>query len=98
MANNATIAGHVVVGDYAIFGGMAAIHQFCHVGAHAFLGGGSIVVEDVIPYGTVSGNQGYFIRSQFGWKNLSDGVLTEVISTPCAVFIKQCLKQQMIRI
>ncbi|MGC6471769.1 MAG: acyl-ACP--UDP-N-acetylglucosamine O-acyltransferase [Parvibaculales bacterium] len=57
LANNATLAGHVEVGDFAIFGGLAAIHQFCRVGAHAFLGGGSIVVEDVIPYGSVTGNR-----------------------------------------
>jgi len=57
LANNATLAGHVEVGDFAIFGGLAAIHQFCRVGEHAFLGGGSIVVEDVIPYGSVTGNR-----------------------------------------
>ncbi|MGC6511360.1 MAG: acyl-ACP--UDP-N-acetylglucosamine O-acyltransferase [Parvibaculales bacterium] len=57
LANNATLAGHVEVGDFAIFGGLAAIHQFCRVGEHAFLGGGSIVVEDVIPFGSVTGNR-----------------------------------------
>lgn len=55
-ANNATLAGHVTIEDFAIIGGMCAIHQFCHVGAHAMLGGGSIVVQDVPPYVMAQGN------------------------------------------
>ncbi|WP_025739160.1 acyl-ACP--UDP-N-acetylglucosamine O-acyltransferase [Salinivibrio socompensis] len=55
-ANNATLAGHVHVDDYAIVGGMSAIHQFCVVGCHAMLGGGSIVVQDVPPYVMAQGN------------------------------------------
>ena len=39
MANNATLAGHVIVEDYAIIGGLAAIHQFCRIGRHAMIGG-----------------------------------------------------------
>lgn len=55
-ANNATLAGHVTIEDNAIVGGMSAIHQFCKVGAHAMLGGGSIVVQDVPPYVMAQGN------------------------------------------
>ena len=55
-ANNATLAGHVTIEDNAIIGGMSAIHQFCQVGAHAMLGGGSIVVKDVPPYVMAQGN------------------------------------------
>ncbi len=57
LANNATLGGHVEIGDFAILGGLAAIHQFCRVGNHAFLGGGSIVVEDVLPFCSVIGNR-----------------------------------------
>ncbi len=57
LANNATMAGHVSIGDYAILGGQIGIHQFCRIGAHAFLGFGSMVSEDVIPYGSVTGNR-----------------------------------------
>jgi UDP-N-acetylglucosamine acyltransferase len=49
-ANNASAAGHVHVQDWAIIGGMSGIHQFCHIGAHCFIGGGSIVVKDVPPF------------------------------------------------
>ena len=49
-ASGAQSAGHVHIGDWAILGGMTGIHQFCHIGAHAFIGGGSIVVKDVPPY------------------------------------------------
>ncbi len=51
------VAGHVEVSDYAIISGLSAIHQFCRIGEHAFIGGGSILVEDVIPYGIVEGNR-----------------------------------------
>ena len=57
MANNACLAGHVELGDYAIIGGLAGIHQFCRIGAHAFVGVGGVVVEDVIPFGVATGNR-----------------------------------------
>ena len=56
LANNATLAGHVHVGDYVIFGGFSGAHQFCSVGDHAFLGMYAGVNRDVPPYVTVSGN------------------------------------------
>ncbi len=55
MANNATLAGHVHVGDWAIFGGFSGVHQFCHVGAHSFLGMYAGVNRDVPAYTTASG-------------------------------------------
>ncbi len=56
LANNATLAGHVHLGDWVIVGGLSGIHQFCHVGAHAMLGFQSHVSQDVPPYMTVAGN------------------------------------------
>jgi UDP-N-acetylglucosamine acyltransferase len=55
-ANNATLGGHVHVGDYAILGGFAGVHQFCRVGAHSFCGVGTVLVQDLPPYVTVAGN------------------------------------------
>ncbi len=55
MANNATLAGHVHVGDWAIFGGFTGVHQFCKIGAHAFLGMFSIISQDVPAYAMISG-------------------------------------------
>jgi UDP-N-acetylglucosamine acyltransferase len=49
-ANNATLAGHAEVGDYAILGGFAGVHQFCKIGAHAFIGMGSLINADVPPF------------------------------------------------
>jgi UDP-N-acetylglucosamine acyltransferase len=57
MANNATLAGHVVVGDHVVMGGLAAVHQFVRIGAHAMIGGLSGVENDVIPFGTVTGER-----------------------------------------
>ena len=57
MANNATLAGHVAVDDFAILGGLSAVHQFCRIGRHAMIGGMSGVENDVIPYGSVTGNR-----------------------------------------
>jgi UDP-N-acetylglucosamine acyltransferase len=56
LANNATLAGHVHVSDWAIIGGLSGIHQFCKVGAHAFTGFQSHVSQDVPPFMMVSGN------------------------------------------
>lgn len=55
MANNATLAGHVHVGDWAIFGGFSGAHQFCKIGAHAFVGMYAGANRDVPAYVTVSG-------------------------------------------
>jgi UDP-N-acetylglucosamine acyltransferase len=57
MANHATLAGHVSVGEWAILGGLSAVHQFVRIGPHAMVGGMSGVEQDVIPYGSVLGNR-----------------------------------------
>ncbi len=49
-SNNATLAGHVEVGDHVILSGFAGVHQFCRIGAHAFIGMGAFVNGDVPPY------------------------------------------------
>ncbi len=58
LVNNATLAGHVEVGEFAIIGGLSAVHQFVRIGKHAMLGGMSGAESDVIPYGMVIGNRG----------------------------------------
>jgi UDP-N-acetylglucosamine acyltransferase len=57
-ANNATLAGHVHIGDWVILAGFSGAHQFCRVGAHAFLGMYSGVSRDVLPYTMVFGTPG----------------------------------------
>jgi UDP-N-acetylglucosamine acyltransferase len=54
-ANNATLAGHVHVGDYAIFAGFTGAHQFCRIGAHAFLGMYAGTSRDVPAYTMIGG-------------------------------------------
>lgn len=49
-ANNATLAGHAVIEDWVILGGFVGVHQFCRIGAHAFIGMGSLVNADVAPF------------------------------------------------
>ncbi len=56
-ANNATLAGHVEVGDFSTIGAFSAVHQFCRVGDHAFVGGGSICTQDVLPFVKTVGNR-----------------------------------------
>src|SRR5437868_9374119 len=56
-ANCATLAGHVEVGDFATIGAFSAVHQFCRVGEHAFIGGGSICTQDVLPFVKTVGNR-----------------------------------------
>ena len=55
-SNNATLAGHVHIGDWVIMGGFSAVHQFCKVGAHAFVGMTTSLTQDVPPFMLVAGN------------------------------------------
>ena len=55
-ANNATLAGHVHVGDWVILGGFSAVHQFCKIGTHAMLGMNTSLSQDVPPFVLLSGN------------------------------------------
>ncbi len=55
-ANNAQIAGHVMVGDWVILGAFTCVHQFVRVGAHAMTGMGTALLQDVPPFAMVSGN------------------------------------------
>ncbi len=57
MANGATLAGHILIEDHAIIGGLAAIHQFCRVGTHAIISGLTGVSQDVPPYMMAAGSR-----------------------------------------
>ena len=57
MVNNATLGGHVTVEEWAVIGGLSAVHQFVRIGKHAMIGGKTGVADDVIPYGSVIGNR-----------------------------------------
>ena len=54
LANAATLAGHVTIEDYASVGAFSPVHQFCTVGQYAFIGGGTIVTQDVLPFSLTS--------------------------------------------
>ena len=54
LANAATLAGHVVIEDFASVGAFSPVHQFCTVGQYAFIGGGTIVTQDVVPFSLTS--------------------------------------------
>ncbi|MCK8516392.1 acyl-ACP--UDP-N-acetylglucosamine O-acyltransferase [Methylonatrum kenyense] len=56
MANAATLAGHVSVGDHVNIAGLCAVHQFARIGAYAMLGGGTMAPMDIPPYAMASGN------------------------------------------
>jgi len=55
LVNNAALAGHVNIGDWAILGGFTLVHQYCSIGAHAFTGMGSAIGKDVPAYVMVTG-------------------------------------------
>ncbi|HEY6270712.1 MAG TPA: acyl-ACP--UDP-N-acetylglucosamine O-acyltransferase [Terriglobales bacterium] len=54
LINQATLAGHVSVEEWAVVGAQSSVHQFTRVGAHAYVGGGTIVTKDVLPFAKVS--------------------------------------------
>ncbi len=55
-SNNGTLAGHVIVEDYAVIGGLSGVHQFCRIGRHSIVGGCTKIVQDVPPYMIADGN------------------------------------------
>ena len=55
-ANGASLAGHVIVEDWVIFGGFTGVHQFCHIGAHVMTAASTLVLQDVPPYVMAAGN------------------------------------------
>ncbi|MHB8533861.1 MAG: acyl-ACP--UDP-N-acetylglucosamine O-acyltransferase [Sulfuricaulis sp.] len=55
-ANGASLAGHVIVEDYVIFGGFTMVHQFCRVGAYTMTGISTVTFKDIPPYLLVAGN------------------------------------------
>jgi UDP-N-acetylglucosamine acyltransferase len=57
LVNNVMLAGHVVIGDFAILGGGAAVHQFTSVGTRAFVGGMTGIAKNLIPYGMATGDR-----------------------------------------
>jgi UDP-N-acetylglucosamine acyltransferase len=54
LANGATLAGHVIVEDYAVVGALNPVHQFCTIGKYAYIGGGTTITQDVLPYSLTS--------------------------------------------
>jgi UDP-N-acetylglucosamine acyltransferase len=54
LANNATLAGHVVIQDHVTLGAFCPVHQHCILGAYSFIGGGTIVTQDVLPFSLTS--------------------------------------------
>ncbi len=50
LANSATLAGHVTVEDFAVVGALCPVHQFCRIGKYAYIGGGTTITQDVLPY------------------------------------------------
>ncbi len=57
LVNNATLAGHVTVEEWAVVGALSPVHQFVRVGAHAYVGGGTIVTQDVLPFSKTSASR-----------------------------------------
>lgn len=54
LINGATIAGHVTVEEWAVVGALCAVHQFTRIGAHAYIGGGTVITQDVLPFSMTS--------------------------------------------
>jgi UDP-N-acetylglucosamine acyltransferase len=50
LINGATLAGHVTVEEWAVVGALCPVHQFVRIGAHSYIGGGSVVTQDVLPF------------------------------------------------
>lgn len=58
LVNGATLAGHVTVEEWAVVGALCPVHQFVRIGAHAYVGGGTTITQDVLPYSMTSAERG----------------------------------------
>lgn len=58
MANAATLGGHVIVEDHAVVGALCPVHHFVHIGAYAFIGGGTTITRDVLPFSKTAAERG----------------------------------------
>lgn len=54
LVNGATLAGHVTVEEWAVVGALCCVHQFVRIGAHSYIGGGTVITQDVLPFAKVS--------------------------------------------
>jgi UDP-N-acetylglucosamine acyltransferase len=54
LANSATLAGHVTVEDFATVGALCPVHQYCRIGRYSYIGGGTTITQDVLPYSLTS--------------------------------------------
>ena len=54
LINGATLAGHVIVEQWAVVGALCPVHQFVRIGAHSYVGGGTTITQDVLPYSMTS--------------------------------------------
>ncbi|TXI76028.1 MAG: acyl-ACP--UDP-N-acetylglucosamine O-acyltransferase [Dokdonella sp.] len=85
-ANNAQLAGHVHVGDWAILGGFTGVHQFCRIGAHAMTAAGAVVLQDVPPYVMAAGNS----ASPYGIN--AEGLKRRGFSTDATLALKRAYR------
>lgn len=66
LVNGATLAGHVTVEEWAVVGAMCPVHQFVRIGAHSYIGGGTTITQDVLPFSKTSAarqNRAYGLNS-----------------------------------
>ena len=87
MGNGATLAGHVKIDDHAVVGAFCGVHQFCRIGTHAFIGGYTVITQDVIPFARTIHERG---AKTYG-PNLV-GLERKGISAECAGRIGDALK------
>jgi UDP-N-acetylglucosamine acyltransferase len=91
-ANNATLGGHVEVGDFVFMGGLCAVHQYTRIGRYAFVGGAAGVAKDVIPYGSVWGNHAHLeglindLRAAYRLLFADEGTFQERLEDVARVF------------
>ena len=85
-ANNAQLAGHVHIGDWAILGGFTVVHQFVRIGAHSMTAMGTILLQDLPPYVTAAGNP----SAPHGIN--SEGLKRRGFSSPSIMAIKRAYK------
>jgi UDP-N-acetylglucosamine acyltransferase len=100
IANSTELAGHCVLDDWVVTAGMCGVHQFSHIGAHAFVAAGSKIAQDVPPYAMVAGDRARLVgvnTTGLERRGFSAEAITAVKTAFRTIFYGKLLREEAIR-
>jgi UDP-N-acetylglucosamine acyltransferase len=100
IANSTELAGHCVLDEWVVTAGMCGVHQFSHIGAHAFVAAGSKIAQDVPPYAMVAGDRARLVgvnTTGLERRGFSAPAIAAVKSAFRTIFYSKLLREEAMR-